>query len=140
MDDVTFFRKVAGRLGCDAVRAEEVIFAIFQELRDRLTPKEADDVAAQLPSTLKTLWEEGDRSDRTVAPTQSVEFLAHVCARSGLANGAAAERAVKVVFGALQELLGNRRGLHGESWDVFSQLPKSLKRLWLEAAEREVER
>jgi uncharacterized protein (DUF2267 family) len=140
MDDFTFLRRVAGQLGCDTVRAKEVVFAVFQELRDRLTPKEADDVAAQLPSTLKTLWEKGDSADRTVVPTQLPEFLAHVRSRTGLADGAAVEQAVKVVFGALQESLGGRRGLDGEAWDVFSQLPKGLKRLWIEAGAGPVQR
>ena len=136
MDDFTFFRMVAGELECDTVRAKEVIAAVFQELHARLTPKEADDVAAQLPTTLGILWAKGDRGDRTVASTQLPEFLAHVRSRAGLTDGEAAERAVKVVFAALQELLGGRRGLDGEAWDVFSQLPKDLKMLWLAAGEQ----
>ena len=129
MDDA-----VAERLGCDAVQAEAVTFAVFQGLRDRLTPKEADDVAAQLPSTLKTLWEEGDRPDREVARTHLRDFLGQVRRQVALLDDAAAERAVRAVFGVLQELLGSRRGLEGEAWDVFSQLPKDLKELWLAAA------
>jgi uncharacterized protein (DUF2267 family) len=133
MDDLAFIRDVAARLGCDAVRAEAVTFAVFQELRDRLTGKEADDVAAQLPSTLKTLWEEGDTADRPVARTHVPDFLRAVQKRVALPDGEA-ERAVRVVFGTLQRLLGSRHGTEGEAWDVFSQLPKDLKRLWLEAA------
>jgi hypothetical protein len=34
----------------------------------------------------------------------------------------------------LQRLLGSTTGMEGEAWDIFSQLPKDLKRLWLEAA------
>jgi uncharacterized protein (DUF2267 family) len=140
MDDFTFLRRVADELGCDTVRAKEVIFAVLQELRDRLTPKEADDVTAQLPPTLRALWEKGDRPERTVASTQLPDFLAHVRTRAKLAEGTTAERAVKIVFAALQDLLGGRRGLQGEAWDVFSQLPKGLKRLWIEAGESSAQR
>lgn len=49
MKDKTFVQEVADRFGCDERRAETLIFAVFQELRDRLTPEEAEDVAAQLP-------------------------------------------------------------------------------------------
>ena len=44
MDDLTFIHDVARRLACDERRAEGLTFAVFQELRDRLTPKEAADV------------------------------------------------------------------------------------------------
>jgi uncharacterized protein (DUF2267 family) len=53
-----------------------------------------------------------------------------------LPDDAEAERAVRAVFGALQRLLGSRTGREGEAWDVFSQLPKDLKQLWLDAADR----
>ena len=46
MKDKTFVRDVADHFGCDDRRAEMLIFAVFQELRDRLTPAEAADVAA----------------------------------------------------------------------------------------------
>jgi uncharacterized protein (DUF2267 family) len=48
-----------------------------------------------------------------------------------------ARRAVRVVFAVLQRLLGSRHGVEGEAWDVFSQLPKDLKKLWLTAADEE---
>ena len=60
MDDRTFIREVAGRLTCDERRADAVTFAVFQQLRDRLTAKEAADVEAQLPTGLKKLW--GDQA------------------------------------------------------------------------------
>jgi uncharacterized protein (DUF2267 family) len=41
MDKKTFFRRVAGRMRCDERWAESLTFAVFQELRDRLTPGEA---------------------------------------------------------------------------------------------------
>ncbi len=55
MNERCFVRQVAERAYCDERRAETLIFAVFQELRDRLTTKEAADVAAQLPSSLKML-------------------------------------------------------------------------------------
>jgi len=46
MKDKTFVRDVADHFGCDDRRAEMLIFAVFQALRDRTTPAEAADVAA----------------------------------------------------------------------------------------------
>jgi uncharacterized protein (DUF2267 family) len=39
MKGKAFVGEVADRFGCDERRAETLIFAVFQELRDRLTPR-----------------------------------------------------------------------------------------------------
>jgi uncharacterized protein (DUF2267 family) len=134
MDERAFTNEVAARLGCDERRATEVTFAVFQELRDRLTPEEADDVAAQLPTPLKRVWQAGERADREARRIHKPEFVADVRAQVGLADDAAAERAVHAVFAVLQRLLGSRTGKEGEAGDVLGQLPKDLKALWLAAA------
>jgi uncharacterized protein (DUF2267 family) len=78
MKDKTFVRDVADRFRCDDRRAETLIFAVFQELRDRLTPAEAADVAAQLPSSLKMLWLSFDYPDRRVRRVHEYQFLEEV--------------------------------------------------------------
>jgi uncharacterized protein (DUF2267 family) len=134
MNDTAFIRDVARRLGCDDARAESVTFAVFQELRDRLTPHEASDVAAQLPHGLRRLWLEQEHASRNVRRTHAPEFIGRVRQRCTFAHDEEAQRAVRAVFGALQRLLGSPHGIEGEAWDVFSQLPKDLKLLWLDAA------
>jgi uncharacterized protein (DUF2267 family) len=134
MDGTSFMNEVAGRLGCDQRRAEAITFVVFQELRDRLTPKEAADVAAQLPAGLKRLWLEQERPGRRVERTHRAEFVGRVRQWAGVADDAEAERGVRAVFGVLQQLLGSPEGTKGEAWDVFSQLPRDLKTLWLAAA------
>jgi uncharacterized protein (DUF2267 family) len=134
MDERAFFAEVGERLRCDQRRAEGVTFAVFQELREHVTDKEAGDVAAQLPTGLKRLWREWERSpgaERAHAP----EFVGRVRMRASLPDDREAERAILVVFGVLQALLGSPTGTEGEAWDVFSVLPKDLKRLWLAAAQ-----
>ena len=135
MDGKTFMIEVATRLRCDERRAEGVTLAVFQELRDRLTPREAADVAAQLSKPLKTLWGSLDRADRPVRRTEEAEFVGDVRHIAGLADEAEARRAVKAVFGVLQKALGSLTGKEGEAWDIYSQLPKGLKNLWLAASE-----
>ena len=133
MDARLFFRKVAQRFACDEERADAVTFAVFQELRDRLTPAEAADVAAQLPSGLRRLWEANERPERAVRRTHAAEFLGLVRRRLDLPSENEAQRAVEAVFRELQLLLGSPTGQEGEAWDIFSQLPKDLKKLWVEA-------
>jgi uncharacterized protein (DUF2267 family) len=135
MDERRFINEVARALHCDEQRADAVTFAVFQELRDRLTPSEAADVAAQLPTGLKRLWQEDERPNRAVAKTHRAEFIGRVRKRAALPDDGEAERAVRAVFATLQGLLGSPSGKEGEAWDIFSQLPKDLKTLWLAAAE-----
>jgi uncharacterized protein (DUF2267 family) len=132
MDDRTFFREVAAALGCDERRAEGITFVVFGELRDRLSPDERRDVAAQLSTGLERLWSAGDIG-RAPNHVHRAEFLARVRYRAVLPDDGEAERAVRAVFACLQRALGSATGREGEAWDVLSQLPKDLKTLWLDA-------
>jgi uncharacterized protein (DUF2267 family) len=134
MDELTFIHEVARQLDCDYRRAEDVVLAVFRELRDRLSAKEAGDVAAQLPSALKRLWRQEERADAPVERTHVADVVGRVRWAAGFGDDAEAERAVRAVFGELQKLLGSPTGLEGEAWDVFSQLPKDLKRFWIASA------
>lgn len=135
MDENQFFREVAERLACDRARAEAVTLAVFRELQERVTPKERGDVAAQLPNALRHLWTETSPGDRAPTRIGAGEFVGRVRRFAALPDDREAERAVLVVFSELQRLLGSATGLEGEAWDVFSVLPKELKKLWLSAHE-----
>jgi uncharacterized protein (DUF2267 family) len=134
MNEIQFVREVADRTYGDERRAETLIFAVFQELRDRLTPAEAGDVAAQLPTSLKMLWMSFDRPDRKVRRVHERQFLDEVARMAGLEDAAEAESAVTAVFAVLQEALGSPTGTKGVAGHVLSQLPADLKQLWLSAS------
>lgn len=134
MDQLAFIREVARRMACDEERAEALTFAVLEELRERLTPKEVSDVAAQMPHALRKLWTSLDRPNRPVRRIHAAEFVGEVRKIMGLPNESEARRAVMSVFAALQKLLGSPSGLEGEAWHVMSQLPKDLKKMWIEAA------
>ena len=114
MDDRAFLRGVSERLECDERRAESVAFAVLQELRDRLTPAE--------------------RREQPPSRVRRDEFVGRVRQRAVLPDDAEAERAVRAVFAQLQALLGSATGREGEAWDIYSQLPKDLKTLWLDSS------
>src|SRR5215469_17825908 len=103
MNERSFVRQVAERADCDERRAETLIFAVFQELRDRLTPKEASDLVAQLPMSLKMLWMSFDRPDRKVRRVHEGQFLREVARMAGLDDADEAQAAVTAVFAVLQE-------------------------------------
>ncbi len=135
MNEKQFLTRVAQRAGTDLEGAGAITYAVFQELRERITPKEAFDVASQLPVDLQVLWLEKERIDRGVRRTHETEFVARVRYYASLPDFESAARGIRAVFATLQEALGSPSGTEGEAWDIFSQLPKDLKKLWLSAHE-----
>jgi uncharacterized protein (DUF2267 family) len=126
MDANSFYRKVktqAARPSLDDAR--RVTGAVFHALRDRLTPREADQAAAQLPRPLKLEWWRGDVYDRRPVKMHRREFYGRVQREAGLATELEARRATVAVFAALKGQLSL-----GEADDVASQLPKDLKKVW----------
>jgi uncharacterized protein (DUF2267 family) len=135
MNEKSFVREVAERADCDERRAEILTLAVFQELRDRLTPNEAAKVAAQLPASLKMLWLSFDRPDRQIRRVHEPEFLFDIGRMAALDTEEEAEQAVVAVFAALQDALESPAGTTGTAGHVMSQLPTDLRRLWLAAGE-----
>ena len=56
MQEEKFLHTVAEQLTVDKQQAGKITAAVFRELLDRLTTKEAADAAAQMPPRLKQLW------------------------------------------------------------------------------------
>jgi uncharacterized protein (DUF2267 family) len=135
MDRKTFMHDICQRMACDPDRAEAITLIVFQELRGRITVKEAADVAAQMPHALRELWLDGEESGRHVDRVHRAEFVGRVRKRSFLPDDAEAERAIKAVFRTLQQALGSPHGTEGEAWHIFSQLPRDLKSLWVESGQ-----
>lgn len=129
MDVHTFYRKIREQLGPGAAEeTERGTAAVFHALRDRLTPPEADQVAAQLPALLKEVWTAGERADRMPMKFRRSEFLERIRQEAGLATTRQAEWLALTVFSVLKAQLSE-----GEADDVVAQLPKDLKELWVEA-------
>jgi uncharacterized protein (DUF2267 family) len=103
--------------------------AVLHQLRDRLTPQEAVDLAAQLPLIVRGVYFEGWRPGRTPEKVRSKqEFLDGVAAKLR-PHPTVPEAAVRQVF----ELLTHHCD-PGEIADVIAQLPAELKELWPETA------
>jgi uncharacterized protein (DUF2267 family) len=133
MDDEKFFHEVGIRLDTGEEQTRTIVTAVLRELHDRLTTKEADDLGAQFPGEIKRTWHSFDSPGRTVERTHKVDFIRHVSEAANIAEDEA-RRAVMAVFKAIQMLVRSPTGQEGEAWDVFSQLPKDLKRVWSAAS------
>jgi uncharacterized protein (DUF2267 family) len=108
--------------------ARQATAAVFHALRDRLTPREADQLKAQLPRDLKAVWEEGEATGRSPLKLSREQFLQRVKTEARAGSLRDARWMTLAVFAALKEQLSP-----GEAEDVYAQLPKNLKELWAEA-------
>lgn len=125
----SFYRQVLVEAGRPSLEdAKRVTAAVFHTLRDRLTPDEADQAAAQLPRPLKILWWAGEADGRRPVKMHRKEFNERVKQEAGLASEREARGVIHAVFGALKEQLSP-----GEADDILTQLPKDLKSVWEDA-------
>ena len=59
MHKALFYERVASEAALPTVRTARVVTnAVFAALKEQLSPGEADDVCAQLPRDLKSVWED----------------------------------------------------------------------------------
>lgn len=129
MNSATFYKAVmeanADRYLAEAKRGTA---AVFRALRDRLSREEAEQLVAQLPAELKTVWRSGERPGRKLVRLHRRSFYERVMNEADLRSLRDARWMTLAVFGALKEALSA-----GESEDVLAQLPTDLKELWSEA-------
>lgn len=102
--------------------------AVLRALRDRLTPGEAAQAAAQLPQELKRLWAGGRPPMRSPVKLHRRQFLERVRVDAGLKSLSQAEMVTDAVFAGLKEQLSP-----GEADDIVAQLPRDLKAQWARA-------
>lgn len=109
----------------DAKRASA---AVMHALRDRLTPTEAADAAAQLPRALQSVWRYGEARGRRPVKMHRKEFFERVRGEAGLDSWREARDVTGAVFHALKVTLSP-----GETEDIVAQLPADLKAIWHDA-------
>jgi uncharacterized protein (DUF2267 family) len=113
----------------DEAQAYSVLRAVLHQLRDRLTPDEAVDLAAQLPLVVRGVYFEGWRPGRTPEKVRTkAEFLKGVAAKLR-PHRIPPEPAVRDVLALL-----NHHCDPGEISDVIAQLPGELRDLWPDTA------
>jgi uncharacterized protein (DUF2267 family) len=111
--------------------AYSVLRAVLHQLRDRLTPEEAVDLAAQLPLVVRGTYFEGWRPARTPEKVRTKrDFLDGVAAKL-CPHKIPPEHAVRDVLALLAHHCDP-----GEISDVIAQMPGELKELWPETARR----
>jgi len=109
----------------DEAEALSVLRSVLHQLRDRLTPEEAIELGAQLPTIVRGIYYEGWRPSRTPEKVRSRQkFLDEVMIKM-LPRRIKPEAAVKDVFALIAHHCDP-----GEVGDVIGQLPTDIKELW----------
>ncbi|NQT82472.1 DUF2267 domain-containing protein [bacterium] len=123
MTELEFWKRLQDFLAIEDMNRVKALGAkVLEMLSARLAFQEAEDLKAQLPAGLKTIWE---RHEREMHKWNREQFVAKIREECLLENTAEAERVVRGVFGVLQEGISP-----GEAEDVEAQLPKDMKPLW----------
>jgi uncharacterized protein (DUF2267 family) len=116
----------------DEATAYSTLRAVLHQLRDRLTPEEAVDLAAQLPLIVRGMYFEGWRPSRTPEKVRTRREFVDGVATKLRPHPVEAEQAVRDVLSLLAHHCDP-----GEITNVIAQLPGELKELWPETARRQ---
>jgi uncharacterized protein (DUF2267 family) len=118
-----WLKELMDELGEDRDDAWRMLKAYLQVLRDRLTPDEAAELAAQLPMVVRGAFYEGfDPSRQPVKLRTREEFLSQLAERAQLADAEQAERVADTVTRVLE-----RHITEGEMEEVLTQLPSEVR-------------
>jgi uncharacterized protein (DUF2267 family) len=109
----------------DEAEALSVLRSVLHQLRDRLTPEEAIELGAQLPTFVRGIYYEGWRPSRTPEKVRSKQKFLDEVTMKLLPRRIAPEAAVKDVFALIAHHCDP-----GEVADVIGQLPADIKELW----------
>lgn len=113
----------------DEATAYSVLRAVLHQLRDRLTPEEAVDLAAQLPLVVRGVYFEGWKPGQTPEKVHSKEQFLREVTKKLRPHAIPPEPAVRDVFALLAHHCDP-----GEIGDVIAQFPAELKELWPQSA------
>jgi uncharacterized protein (DUF2267 family) len=129
MTTLQFYRKVIEETGqTDREAVKRGTAAVLRALRDRLTPDEARQAAAQLPREIRAVWAAGETSSRHPVKLHRRDFYERVKRDAELTSIREARFLTIATFMALKEQLSP-----GEAEDIQAQLPRDLKEVWEDA-------
>ena len=109
----------------DEAEALSVLRGVLHQLRDRLTPEEAIELGAQLPTIVRGIYYEGWRPLRTPEKVRSKQKFLDEVAIKLLPRRVPPDVAVRDVFALIAHHCDP-----GEIADVIDQLPADIKNLW----------
>ena len=118
--------ELASELSWNERRAYHLLKAVLTSLRDWLSPEEAADLSAQLPTLIRGVYFEGWNPSLSPAKERKKrDFVIRVERDFGYDTNADFDVAINAVFRLL-----DRHISRGESFQVRNSMKKALRELW----------
>jgi uncharacterized protein (DUF2267 family) len=128
---VAYIDKVAGLLNCPHPRAESIVGAVMQALRDGLDVEEAAAIESSLPPDIRTQWPRTPGSHPGLADLGDVGFLGRVQELAASPSNDETKRMVSVVMSALMTAMAIPVGDRRAAWSALKHLPRESKLVWM---------
>jgi len=131
VETVAYIEKVAEILKCSHLRAESIVCAVMQALRDGLDADEAAVIESSLPADLQTLWPRTPGSHPGLADLGDVGFLGRVHELAASQSDDETKRMVSVVMTVLMTAMAIPADDRRAAWSALTHLPRESKLVWM---------
>ena len=143
MNSPVFLTKIADQLECPHVRAEQILRAVLQAVRDGLNEREADTIESSLPSDLRPLWPTAAGTHPGLANLGDIGFLGRVQELTESPSERETKQMVTVAMTFLMDAMatdGKARNAarsatigkaRGATWSALTNLPRDKKVVWM---------
>jgi len=131
VESTAYINAVAGVLNCSHPRAESILCAVMQALRDGLDVDEAAAIESSLPADLQTLWPRTPGSHPGLADLGDVGFLGRVHELAAAPSHDETKRMVGVVMTVLMTAMAIPVGDRRATWSALAHLPRESKLVWM---------
>jgi uncharacterized protein (DUF2267 family) len=126
-----FLTEIADQLECPPARAEQILRAVLQALRDSLDDREAASIESSLPADLRPLWPMTAGTHPGLADLGDVGFLGRVQELTASPSEAETKRMARVVMTSLMNATARAGKARGATWSALTHLPRDKKVVWM---------
>lgn len=131
MNSPSFLTKIADQLKCSDARAEQILRAVMQALRDGLNDSEAATIESSLPADLRPQWPTAAGTHPGLADLGDIGFLGRVQELAAAPSEAETKRMVSVVMASLMNAMARAGKARGAAWSALTHLPRDQKVVWM---------
>jgi len=126
-----FTAEIAVQLKCSHARAEQILRAVMQALRDGLNNREAATIESSLPEKLRPLWPKAAGTHPGLADLGDIGFLGRVQELAAAPSEAETKRMVSVVMASLMNAMARAGKARGAARSALTHLPRDQKVVWM---------
>ena len=126
-----FLTEITDQLECSRPRAEQILRAVLQALRDGLDDREAASIGSSLPAGLRPQWPKAAGSHPGLADLGDIGFLGRVQELAASPSERETKQMVTVVMTVLMNAMATAGKARGATWSALTHLPRDKKVVWM---------